>query len=174
MREISPERMDWWLRQIERVFQKFEDFYGSKWAAQYGDFPRERVKGTWAEELIGFIDKPEVIAMAVRAQKESPFPPTLPEFLAQCRSAASRLPSGPALPPPAPVSRDEAEKRINEIGARIGKKDPFAPSLSWAKRLRDRYLSGEKLYPVQIQMASEALGEVWLGGQINQPLEARN
>ena len=56
---------------IEKLFQKFEDFYGAKWAAQYGDFPRDRVKRTWAEELSGFADMPGAIAGAISAQKSS-------------------------------------------------------------------------------------------------------
>jgi len=74
---------------IERLFQKFEDFYGAKWAAQYGDFPRDRVKRTWAEELGGFSG--EAIAKALDAQKSGKFPPTLPEFIDLCREAARRV-----------------------------------------------------------------------------------
>jgi hypothetical protein len=76
---------------IEKLFQKFEDFYGAKWAAQYGDFPRDRVKRTWAEELGGFADMPGAIAGAISAQKSGPFPPTLPEFLSLCRAAGHRI-----------------------------------------------------------------------------------
>ena len=76
---------------IEKLFQKFEDFYGAKWAAQYGDFPRDRVKRTWAEELSGFADMPGAIAGAISAQKSSPFPPTLPEFINLCRAAGHRI-----------------------------------------------------------------------------------
>lgn len=89
---MLPSLPDKW---IERLFQRLEDFYGSKWATQYGAFPRERVKATWAEELAGFADKPEALAAALDAQKFSPFPPTLPEFLNLCRNAASR--TGPTL-----------------------------------------------------------------------------
>lgn len=75
---------------IEKLFQKFEDYYGAKWAAQYGAFPRERVKRTWAEALAGFTSIPDALGQALEAQKNSPFPPTLPEFLALCRNAANR------------------------------------------------------------------------------------
>lgn len=77
---------------IEKLFQKFEDFYGAKWAAAYGSFPRDRVKRTWAEELGGFASMPECLAMALDDQKLLRFPPTLPEFLALCREAAKRRP----------------------------------------------------------------------------------
>lgn len=78
---------------IEKLFQKFEDFYGSKWADQFGAFPRERVKATWAEELAGFAAIPDAIKAALDAQKASMFPPTLPEFLQLCRDAAHRFPA---------------------------------------------------------------------------------
>ncbi|MDQ5960931.1 MAG: hypothetical protein QG592_2014 [Pseudomonadota bacterium] len=36
---------------------------------------------------------------------------------------------------------------------------------SWAYKLRDKYLQGERLLPIQIFYASAALGEVWAQGQ---------
>lgn len=96
---------------IEKLFQKFEDFYGSKWAAQYGDFPRERVKRTWAEELGGFADIPGAIAKAIEAQKSSPFAPTLPEFLALCQEAAKRIGSDRKALTYTPSSADEEKAK---------------------------------------------------------------
>lgn len=37
--------------------------------------------------------------------------------------------------------------------------------MAWAHRLRLRYLRGESLLTIQVQIASEALGEVWDGGK---------
>lgn len=42
----------------------------------------------------------------------------------------------------------------------------------WAYRLRERYLSGESLLPIQIHYASGALDEVWSGGVCSQKLPA--
>lgn len=162
-REIAQDRTDWWLRQIERLFQKFEDFYGTKWAAQYGDFPRERVKSTWAEELAGFIDKPEVIARAVSSQRENKSPPTLPEFMTNCRNEARRIQSAPALPS---AHSDPNTVRTRTASISISMRDQYVASLAWAEKLRDKYLAGERLLPVQISLASEALGEVWNMGKI--------
>lgn len=108
---------------IEKLFQKFEDFYGAKWAAQYGSFPRNRVMRTWAEELAGFADKPGAIGRALDAQKANPFPPTLPEFLTLCREAAKRIGNDkPALthkPTAAELEhqRDMAKRLGDVIGA---------------------------------------------------------
>ena len=120
---------------IEKLFQKFEDFYGAKWAAQYGDFPRQRVKQTWAEELAGFADMGGAIAQALSAQKESPFPPTLPEFLKLCRDAARRMGASGA---PALEHRQTIEER--ERAAELSKravasvKAPSYDGLLWAKK----------------------------------------
>lgn len=37
--------------------------------------------------------------------------------------------------------------------------------MAWAYRLRERYLRGERLLPIQINYASGALDEVWSNGK---------
>lgn len=110
---------------IERLFQKFEDFYGAKWAAQYGAFPRERVKRTWAEALAGFAEIPDALGHALEAQKNSPFPPTLPEFLAQCRNAANRQ----STSRPIALEQKLTPEQIERNRARLD-----AISKSWARK----------------------------------------
>lgn len=151
---------DAWIR---RIFDHMSCTYGSKffdlWSGQDGDV----VRAFWASKLGGFHDKPDAIKLALEALDERIFPPTLPEFLEMCRTAARRLPGAPTLPAPAP----DAEK-INVKTEQMRQKmaDPFAPSTAWAVALRKKYLSGERLIPVQIRLASEALGEVWSMGKI--------
>lgn len=149
----------------EKLFQTFEDFYGAKWSAQYGDFPRARVLATWCRELGGFADKPESIAKAIQAQKSAMFPPTLPEFLRLCRDAAGRSGSYQPEALPAPqLSREEAQQRLRQAEAKAPK--AVARDMKgWAKDLRTRYLSGEKLSALQIKYASEALDEGWVDGE---------
>lgn len=108
---------------IEKLFQKFEDFYGSRWAALYGDFPRARVMATWAEELAGFAAMPECIGRAVKAQLASVYPPTLPDFMAVCRSEARRQPAPVALPEPDVPAEVIAERRTAaaEFARRFGR-----------------------------------------------------
>ena len=155
----APVLPDAW---VERLFQKFEDFYGAKWAAQYGGFPRERVKRTWGEELGGFLSSPGVIAKAIEAQKANIFPPTLPEFLALCRTASSRenQDSTTKLLAEPPMSPEVREKMAEKLSTAVTK----APSYDyrgWAKQLRVEYLGGMVLNSAQIAAASKALGEVW-------------
>lgn len=111
---------DW----MEKLFRTFEDWYGSKWAAQYGAFPRQRVKDSWAKELRGFHDRGNCIAQALDAQKKNPFPPTLPEFLILCTDAAKRIGDDVLLALPeklTPEQLDRNRQRAAEIIASLTK-----------------------------------------------------
>lgn len=89
---------------------------------------------TWARELAGFADRPEAIKRALESQKESPFPPTLPEFLALCRQAA-RSTTGEylSLPQPPIASPERAERFASEVVKQVA---PPADKdvLDWARR----------------------------------------
>lgn len=67
----------------ERIFQRMENFYLSKWVDSFGSIPRERVKQAWAEELAEYtVDE---IKRGLDACRNRVWPPTLPEFLLMCR-----------------------------------------------------------------------------------------
>jgi hypothetical protein len=140
--------------------------YGSKFAAMWQGTNLPDVKAMWAEKLGGFGDKPEAIKQALASFDEEPWPPTLPDFIQACRIAAKRIqPELAALP--APMSQEHSAKLIAEIHARA----PIRPTekhdtKGWAKKHRATYLAGGRLYPMQIAMASEALGEKWDNGKI--------
>ena len=68
---------------IERIFSKMEDRYGNLWANSYGAFPRSRVMQTWSEDLSD-LSKDE-LGRGMKACRDKPFPPTLPEFRKMCR-----------------------------------------------------------------------------------------
>lgn len=84
MSEILPQKPcalpDSW---VERLFQRMEDRYGAMWADRYGQFPRQRVKDSWAEDLAGISG--DELRRGLDACKQSKFPPTLPEFISLCR-----------------------------------------------------------------------------------------
>ena len=82
---------------INRLFSHFEALYGSKFANLWQGTDIANVKRLWAEKLSGFEDKPKAIKLALDALDERPFPPTLPEFLVLCRTAARRI--GTDTPP---------------------------------------------------------------------------
>lgn len=102
---------------VERLFQKFEDWYGAKWAALYGPFPRERVMQSWYEELVPFVVVRGALSAAVEVQKQNPHPPTLPEFRNLCKEAAWRIRSATPVLPHKFSDEDLAKnrKRLSEI-----------------------------------------------------------
>ncbi len=163
--QSTAKQNEWLEKAVDRLWERFENRYGALWMSRWQGLPLARVKAEWAGELRGF--RPEAIALGFDAAKADEFPPSLPKFIEYCRSAAKRVGNSvPALAAPAPLDRESAARRASEIGVTAGKSDPHAAGPWWAHALRKKYLSGERLLPVQINLASEALGEVWSMGKV--------
>ncbi len=75
---------------INRIFARLEGRYGSLFHDRWKGCDLQNVKNTWAEELAPFADQPERIRYALNSLDDSPFPPTLPEFIAACRRAPAK------------------------------------------------------------------------------------
>lgn len=151
-------------RWVGRIFDELATTYGSKFSQMWEGIDPEAVRITWARKLSGFLGQPECIRAALDSCDDRPWPPTLPEFIGLCRDAARR--GGPkqlALPAPE-IDRVEQERRAREAVASVQKPESY-DWLAWARKLRDRYLSGEHLIDCQIRIASEALCETWGSGQ---------
>ena len=76
---FSPLPLPWAARVIERM----QALYGAKFAQQWAEVPAKRLVEIWAEEL-GDLTGDE-IARGLKACRQRPFPPTLPEFMVLCR-----------------------------------------------------------------------------------------
>ena len=113
---------------IDRLFDRLEAGYGSKWLNMWGNTNLANVKSLWAEKLAGFADNPKALAYALDCLDEHPFPPTLPEFLALCRKAPR--PSLPALPQPE-ASPEKAAAFANEVKSVTSQKKDL---LAWARK----------------------------------------
>jgi hypothetical protein len=150
---------------VDRIFSHLSAMYGSKFAQMWQGTNLPDVKAMWAEKLGGFGDKPEAIKQALSSFDEEPWPPTLPDFIQACRIAAKRIqPELAALP--APMTADHAAKLIAEIHAKAPvRKTETYDTKGWAKKIRSGYLAGNHMLPIQIAMASEALGESWSDGK---------
>ena len=89
---------------------------------------------------------------------------TLKHGEASCYRCGWKAPAGKAPvmprapePIPEPTARSDAEiERMRQVTARRQPNDPRA----WARRLLDRAAAGEKLSPMQIQYATEAVRSV--------------
>lgn len=97
---------DAWVR---RLFERFAEVYGSqKVASMWGDVGIDKLVPVWAQTL-GKFDVPTLTA-AVQAmpERDSMWPPTLPEMVALCREQQVRPEHRRALPVP---KRSDAEVR---------------------------------------------------------------
>ena len=88
LRQLSTESQNVW---IERLFSRLAALYGAAFGRQWEGTNIADVKTVWAEKLGGFEDKPQAIKGALDALDEHPYPPTLPEFIILCRTAARRI-----------------------------------------------------------------------------------
>lgn len=149
---------------VSRLFERLEGLYGARFHDLWKGANPENVKAVWAEKLAGFHDRPEVLKAALDACDDKPWPPTLPEFLGFCRNAAGRGEVFTALPEPrmAPEERERNAEKLAKAATAL----KFAASTDWAKKLRVKYLSGERLLPIQVDLASGALGEGWAPGKV--------
>lgn len=119
-----------------------------------------QLKAVWAEKLGGFSDRPEIIKHALDSLDDKPWPPTLPEFVEICRNQARRIGSTlPAIEAPR-LSKQELVNRAEQLSG-VAIKAQSYDYKAWAKHLRSEYLAGVCLLPIQVSMASEALGETW-------------
>ena len=110
---------------------------------------------TWARKLGGFADQLQAIESVLEHLPQDP--PSLPEFVALCRNAASH-PKSSAPRLQHVMSQDEravAERATNAAMKTLNrdKRDHKA----WALRLRDREQAGEKLTVEQRKAWREVL-----------------
>lgn len=100
---------------IDRIFSKMQGRYGSLFMDRWKGCDLKSIKETWAEELAGFLDRPECLAYALQSTADCQFPPTLPEFIAAARRAPRK--EAPALPH---KLTDEERKHQGEMAKRLG------------------------------------------------------
>ena len=154
LRQLSTESQNVW---IERLFSRLAALYGAAFGRQWEGTNLADVKTVWAEKLGGFTAVH--IGAALKSCDDRQYPPNLPEFIDLCRVAAKRETHAPALPAPE-LSVEDRMERAKQLDAAVSKARGYDYH-GWAKELRRRYLAGEAMLPIEISMASEALGEVW-------------
>ena len=148
---------------VESLLARMLATYGQKFRSQWADVPPETLRETWAVAL-GRFDGERIKWALEQMIATCPWPPTLPEFVALCRQAPRPEPAN-GLPAPN-VVRDSIQRVQQAAETAPKREEMFAyakPGRDWARSLRVRFLSGEALNYQQIEMASDALGEVWAG-----------
>ena len=138
---------------VDHIFKKLTVAYGRDFLSRWEGIDISDVKENWAEELSGFIQCPGAISYALA--NLPPKAPSVIEFRALARKAP--MPEFAQLEAP----KADAEKVALEIAKQIGIKQAFAPKhdpKEWAKRIINRAAGGEKIRPITLKFAKQALG----------------
>lgn len=137
---------------VDRIFDKLTLVYGQQFLRRWADIDLNAVKSDWAHELSGFQQHPRAISWALQNLPPDKAPTVL-EFKFLARRA-----------PPEELPRLEQPKADPErVAAELAKLAPVlaAPPVrantDWAKRIVARAEAGERLSPLTLRMAREAL-----------------
>lgn len=137
---------------VDRIFSKLTLVYGRDFIGRWEGLELADVKTDWAHELAGFENFPEGIAFALQNMPAGR-PPTVLEFKAMALKAPR--PATKFLAPPKADPKRVAEELAKMVAVRVtvGMRDEKA----WAKRIIARDKAGEKVRPISLRFAREAL-----------------
>lgn len=151
---------------MRKLFAELQGNYGTRFLDMWrsgqadtngDDVGLQNAMDMWAEKLAGFRERPDAIRRVLDTLPKHP--PTLPEFVELCRTSCPKQ-EMKALPapevPPSVIAARQAEAEA--IAARVAGN---VPSKDWAKLHRADWLAGRSLRRIQVEMASDALREVW-------------
>jgi len=137
---------------IDRMFSRLQGTYGSAWERSHGATPLSDVKAVWGHELSGFGDKLKMIAWALENLPERC--PNVIEF----RNLARRAPTDEPLQIAVKADPEQVAKellRLGQLRSQIAK--PVVGAKDWAHRILSRFDAGEKIPPINVRFAREAL-----------------
>ena len=139
---------------IDRLFMRLGATYGAQWDRSLGETPLSDIKAMWAHELSVFGHSLHRIAWAL--ENLPPRCPNVIEFKNICRQAPA--PEVERLPEPkADPARLQAElSKLGEIRAQVTKTERVDHK-AWARRILARVQAGEKVRPITLRFAKEAL-----------------
>lgn len=139
---------------VDKIFSKLTLVYGRDFIGRWEGLELADVKTDWSHELSGFENFPEGIAFALQNMPAGK-PPNVLEFKAMALKApkpATRL----LEPPKSDPARVAAE--LSKLATVV--KRPSAGGIdhkAWAKVILARHDAGEKVRPISLRFAREAL-----------------
>lgn len=153
------------IKAIDRLFDRLTLTYGRAFMAQWEGIPDKQLadlKTLWSDELGQFRDRLEAVAWALENLPHRA--PNVVEFRNLCRSA----PRPPELQLPEPVAdKARVANELSKLAGVVKAAKSAAHSVDhkeWAKRLIARHEAGDKLKPIQLRFAREALRLNLVGG----------
>lgn len=142
---------------VEKIFTKLTLIYGRDFVARWEGLSIADVKTDWGHELAGFAEHPEAIAYALQNMPLGK-PPTVLEFRAIARKAP--MPERKLLPEPQ-ADPERLKRELSKLGETRAKSVETAARYDpkdWARRIIHRHTAGEKITPITLRFANEALG----------------
>jgi hypothetical protein len=146
------------LQAIDRIFARLGAAYGRQFLDLYADIDPADVKTAWCHELSAFGSQAALRRIAWALDNLPDRAPNAPQFRQLCMQA--KLPEPPPLPmPPANPERMRAE--LEKLGhvektKRMSANTRFDHK-AWAKSLIARDSAGERVRPISLRFAKEAL-----------------
>lgn len=138
------------LKAIERIFERLAATYGAAWDRSLGSAPLSDIKTAWSHELGGFENRLDDIAWAFDNLPDKC--PNVIEFKKLCRLAPEKETPRLEAPKADPERlRDELAK-LGHITAK-----PRPSDKDWARAIINRHEAGEKIRPISLRFAREAL-----------------
>lgn len=137
---------------VEKIFRKLALAYGRDFLARWEGVDLNDVKTDWAHELAGFESAPECIAYAL-ANLPMSRAPNVYEFRDVCRSAPRKEVAQIAYTP----NPDRMIAELKKLRPMLATQKCDVDLKDWARRLKARHESGEKLHKCQIDAYREAL-----------------
>jgi hypothetical protein len=143
---------------IDRLFERMAAAYGAQWSRMWEGVPIQDVKTAWCHELDAFDGEAGLQRVAWALDNLPDKVMNAPGFRNLCRLA----PSGPA--PALPLPPENQERMRAEL-AKLGhvekaKRMPTTGGIdpkAWAKRHIARHEAGEKVRPISLKFARDAM-----------------
>lgn len=142
---------------VDYVFRTLAASYGAEWDRSHGNAPIADVKTVWLDALEPFTGNEQAKRRILWALKNLPErSPNVRQFVALCRQAPAA--DAPMLPEP-----KADPERVKSVLAKLGDiRRPIVQNpgqmKDWARRLIARNKAGEKIGPINLRFAREALG----------------
>lgn len=144
------------LKAVDRLFDRLLATYGRQFTDLYAQADAASVKTAWAHELAGYASENGLKAVAWALENLPERCPNAIQFRNLCRQApapeAQRLPEPTADPARVAAELAKLASARREVSATgIDRK-------AWVKRIIARHEAGEKIRPISLLFARQALG----------------
>lgn len=150
---------------VDKIFEKLALIYGHEFTRRWEScgVPIADVKTDWAHELAGFANWGEAIAYGL-ANLPAEKPPTALQFRDICRKAPAKALPAIEAPKVDPERLKRELARLGDIRAKVVRKSGVDHK-AWAKSIVARDAAGEKVRPISLRFAREALRLHLPGGE---------